>query len=82
MNINYAPFSIGVHYMVHKCNLAFKTLSSLGIMSSIKDLLQTCHSYFAHGPNKHMEFTKLIDMMEIKGLKIQSLLEPLKEIFS
>jgi hypothetical protein len=36
ININYAPFAIGVHCMVHRCNLAFKTLSSLGIMSSIE----------------------------------------------
>jgi hypothetical protein len=70
MNINYAPFSIGVHCMAHKCNLAFKTLFSLRIMSNIKDLLQISHFYFSHGPNKHMEFTKLTNMMEIKGLKM------------
>jgi len=56
--------------MVHRCNLAFKTLSSLGIMNSIEDMLQTCHSYFAHNPNRHLEFIKLIEMMETKGLKI------------
>jgi len=88
MNINYALFSITIHCMVHKCNLVFKTLFSLGIMSNIKDLLQTCHFYFAHGPKKHMEFTKLTNMMEIKGLKmlqymkIQSLLDLLKRILS
>jgi hypothetical protein len=37
INTNYAPFSIGVHCMAHRCNLAFKTLSSLGIISSIED---------------------------------------------
>jgi hypothetical protein len=37
INTNYEPFSTGVHYMVHRCNLAFKTLSSLGIISSIED---------------------------------------------
>jgi hypothetical protein len=66
----------------------FQNLVSLGIMSSIKDLLQTCHSYFAHGPKKHMEFIKFTNMMEIKWLKmlpymkIKSLLEPLKRILS
>ncbi len=39
INTNYAPFSIGVHCMVHRCNLAFKTLSTLGIISNIEDLL-------------------------------------------
>ncbi len=70
ININYASFSISVHYMVHRCNLAFKTLSSLGIMKSIKYMLQTYHSYFAHNPNKHLKFIKLIEMMEIKVLKM------------
>jgi hypothetical protein len=70
INVNYAPFSIGVHCMVHRCNLAFKALSSLGTMSSIEDMLQTCHSYFAHNPNRHLEFTMLIEMMETKGLKM------------
>jgi hypothetical protein len=30
INTNYAPFSIGVHCMAHKCNIAFKTLFRLG----------------------------------------------------
>jgi hypothetical protein len=56
--------------MAHRCSLAFKIFSSLGIVNSIKDLLQSCHSYFAHGPKWHLEFIKLIDMMERKGLKM------------
>jgi hypothetical protein len=68
INTNYAPFSIGVHWIVHRYNLAFKTLSTLGIVSSIKDMLQSCHAYFPHGPKRHLEFIKLTDMMETKGL--------------
>jgi hypothetical protein len=90
INTNYAPFSIGVHYMVHRCNLTFKTLSTLGIVSSIKDLLQSCHAYFAHSPKRHLEFTKLISMMEIKWFKMLknvetcwiSLMDPLKRIIA
>jgi len=70
INTNYAPFSIGVHCMVHRCNFAFKTLSTLGMVSNIEDLLQRCHAYFAHNPKRHFEFTKLIDVVEIKGLKM------------
>jgi hypothetical protein len=70
MNINYAPFSIGVDCMAHRCNLAFKIFSSLGIINNIKDLLQSSHAYFAHSPKWHLEFIKLIDMMETKGLKM------------
>jgi hypothetical protein len=34
--------------MAHRFNLAFKTLSSLGIINSIEDLLQIFHAYFVH----------------------------------
>jgi hypothetical protein len=70
INTNYACFSIGVHCMAHRSNLAFKALSTLGIVSSMKDLLQSCHAYFVHSPKKHFEFIKLINMMETKGLKM------------
>jgi hypothetical protein len=64
------PFSIGVHCMAHRCNLAFKTLSSLGIVNNIEDLLQSCRAYFAHSLKWHLEFLKLIDMMETKGFEM------------
>jgi hypothetical protein len=70
INTNYARVSIGVQCMAHRGNLAFKALSTLGIVSSIKDLLQSCHAYFAHSPKRHFEFTKLTNMMETKGLKM------------
>jgi hypothetical protein len=70
INTNNAPFSIGLHYMTHRCNLTFKTLSSMRIVNTIKCLQQSYHSYFVHSPNKHLEFTKLINMMETKGLKM------------
>jgi hypothetical protein len=56
--------------MVHRCNFAFKTLSTLGIINNIKDLLQSCHAYFAHNAKRHFEFTELTDVMETKGLKM------------
>jgi hypothetical protein len=56
--------------MAHKCNLAFKTLLTLGIVSSIMDLLQSCHAYFVHSPKRYPKFTKLTDMMETKELKM------------
>jgi len=36
INTIYASFSIGVHYMAHKRNLVFKTLSTLGIINNIE----------------------------------------------
>ena len=84
----YAPFALGVHCMAHRCNLAFKTLSQLDIMSRIEGLLQSSHVYFKHSPKRHLEFVKLADVMETKGLKLLknvktrwvSLIEPLRRI--
>lgn len=70
ININYAPISFGVHCMVHKCKLTFKTLYCLEIMSSIEDLLYTCHIYFVNNLNKHFRLIKFIDMIETNGLKM------------
>jgi len=41
------PFAQGGHCMACRCNLAFKTLSSLDIISTIEDLLLVCYNYFA-----------------------------------
>jgi hypothetical protein len=49
--------------------MQYGTLFSLGIFSSIEDLLQSCHAYFAHNPKNHLEFIKLTNMIETKGLK-------------
>jgi hypothetical protein len=62
-----APFSIGIHCMVHKCNLAFKTLSCLEIVSSIKIFYKLD---FAYNLNQHLKLIKFIDMIETKGLKM------------
>jgi len=62
----------------------------MGIVSIIEKLLQKCHAYFVHSPKKHLEFTKLTNMMETKGLKMLmnmktrwvSVLDPLRRILS
>jgi hypothetical protein len=66
----YAPFALGVHCMAHRCNLAFKTLSQLDIMNRIEGLLKSSHAYFKHSPKRHLEFVKLAELMETKGLKL------------
>ncbi len=55
INTNCAPFSVGVHFMVHRWNLAFKTLFTLEIVNSIEDLLWNYHAYFAHSPKRHLD---------------------------
>ena len=84
----YALFALDVHCMAHRCNLAFTTLSQLDIMSRIEGLLKSFHAYFKHSLKRHLEFVKLADVMETKGLKLLknvktrwvSLIEPLTRI--
>jgi hypothetical protein len=54
----------------HRTNLAIKSLSDLPVVNRIEDLLQSLHSYFARSPKRHLEFVKLVEVMETKGLKI------------
>jgi hypothetical protein len=74
--------------MAHRTNLAVEPLSNLPLVSKIESLCKSMHSYFSHSPKRHLEFTKLAEIMETEGLKIVnnvktrwiSLLEPLKHI--
>ncbi len=61
----YAPFVIGVHCIPHDTNPF-----NLPLNSCIKNLLQCLYGYFNHSPKKHLEFTKLVEIMEIEGNKI------------
>ncbi len=45
-------------------------LSNLPLVIHLEYLLQTLHSYFAHSPKRHLEFTKLVEMLKTKGNKI------------
>jgi hypothetical protein len=56
---NYVLHSIKVHCMAHCTNLAMQTLLKLPLVIQLENLLQTLHSYFAHSPKRHLEFTKL-----------------------
>jgi hypothetical protein len=39
-------------------------------VNRIEDLLQSLHTYFARSPKRHLEFVKLAEVLETKGLKI------------
>jgi hypothetical protein len=54
----------------HRTNLAIKTLSGLLVVNRIEDFLQTLHSYFARSPKRHLEYVKLAEVLQTKGLKI------------
>jgi hypothetical protein len=87
---DYAPYSIGVHYMAHQCNLAFKMLSGMGIFQSIEKMLQKTYSYFSHSPRRLEEFFRLANVIETKGLKLLqnvetrwvSLIDPMRRLLA
>jgi hypothetical protein len=80
----------GIHCCVHRTNLAIQTLSHLQVVSHIKTLLQSLYTTFVHFPKRHFEFTKLAQILQIKGDKIicnvkthwTSMLGPIKHVMS
>jgi hypothetical protein len=67
---DYAPYSIGMHCMAHRCSLAFKTLSGMDIFASIEKMLQKTYSFFSHSLRRLEEFFRLTDVIETKGLRM------------
>jgi hypothetical protein len=51
-------------------NLVVEALDKLPILQKIESLLIDLYSYFCKFPKKHIEFCKLAEVMETKGLKI------------
>lgn len=54
----------------HRTNLAVQTLSLQPVVKRIEDMLASLYAYFAHSPKRHLEFVKLAELMQSKGLKI------------
>ncbi len=40
------------------------------MVNKLEGLLQTLYNYFSESPKRHLEFTKLVQVMETKGAKI------------
>jgi hypothetical protein len=55
---------------LHKLNLPVESLSDLPMVEGIEDMLANLYTYFCKSPQKHLEFLKLVEVMETKGLKI------------
>jgi hypothetical protein len=51
-------------------NLVVEALEKLLVLQKIELLLADLYSYFCKSPKKHIEFCKLAEVMETKGLKI------------
>jgi hypothetical protein len=84
----YAPYVIPVHDFAHQTNLAVEALSGLPVVKKLESLCKSLHAYFSGSPKRHLEFTKLAEVVETERLKMLnkvqtrwiSLLEPLKRI--
>jgi hypothetical protein len=66
----FTPFSLGVHCVCQKKNLAMQTSSSFPLVHGVETLFQSLYQYFYKSPKRHVEFTKLVNIMETKGLKL------------
>ncbi|KAG0595346.1 hypothetical protein M758_UG159400 [Ceratodon purpureus] len=81
---------IGCHDVAHRTNLAAKALTELPLFESVEILLRKTHNYFSHSPKRHLEFVKLAEVMETKGLRLLKnvqtrwvlLLEPLRRFLA
>jgi hypothetical protein len=52
--------------MAHWCNLAMQIFCDLPIITRFEKLIQSLYTYFAKSPKRHLKFTKLIKIIEIK----------------
>ncbi len=53
--------------MVHHTNLVVQVLSKLNMVNKLENWFQTLYAYFYKSPRTHLELTKVVKIMEIKG---------------
>ena len=51
----WAPFSVGIHCISHRCNLAVETLSKFAMIARIESVPTKLHSYFYRSTSRHIE---------------------------
>lgn len=59
--------SLGI---AHRTNLVVQAMSRTYVVARTEVLVQKIHEYFSKSSKKHLDFTKLADIMETKGRKI------------
>jgi hypothetical protein len=75
--------------MAHQCNLVVQTFSSSSLVVKIEALFSSIYTYYSLYLKRHLECTKLAEMIESKGLKFLrniktkwiSMLAPFKRMF-
>jgi hypothetical protein len=56
--------------MAHRANLPIQSLFTMFMVSKLEDLLQKNYGYFSSSPKHHLQFTKLVVIVKIKGPKV------------
>jgi hypothetical protein len=69
MRIEQAPYLIRILCLAHKNSLVIQSLSTMPMVSKLEALLQTLYGYFFSSRKRCFEFTKLVEIVHIKGLK-------------
>jgi hypothetical protein len=70
VNIEIAITCMWSLLQAHRTNLATEALDDLPVVSQIKDMVTSLYGFFAHSPKRHLEFQKLVEVMQAKGLMI------------
>jgi hypothetical protein len=60
----FTPFVIPVHDFAHCTNLAVEALSGLPMVQKLETLCKSLHAYFSGSPKRHLDFTKLAEVVE------------------
>jgi hypothetical protein len=55
---SWAPFSMGVHCVAHRTNLAVQSLGDLTFIAKIEGFMLNMYDYFNHSPKRHMGFQR------------------------
>jgi hypothetical protein len=58
MRIEQTPYLIEIHCMVCITNLVVKSLSSMLMVSKLKNIFQSLYGYSSSSPKRHLEFQK------------------------
>ena len=56
-----SPYILGIYFMAHRMNLAFKIVSKFPLVSRVEDLVHEVHTYFFRSPKRFLEFQKFVD---------------------
>jgi hypothetical protein len=66
----WVPFSMGFHCVAHRANLTLQSLYDLIFIARLDSFVTNFYGYFNHSPKRHLEFQRLVHILETIGNKI------------